>query len=342
MAKTMFGYDDGVDFKRPCTERENLLRVLHHQDALWTPNTLYAKCMVGAFDDLEKGGPRGNGIDGYGVEWVNYIPRPGRFILKDITKWRKEVTFPDVGSVDWAAKYEKERPRIDNEERYFVYSSCNGPFERLAALMGFEEALISMVEEPDATRALLEAVVDNKLEMAKQVALHYKTQPDAWESFDDVATARALFMSRQTYQEVIMPPTQRYYDEIRALGMDVLNHVCGRSEDLIEDYIKLGCVMVTSVQPANDIAGLIQKYGDKITIEGGFDSSGRSWAVASDEDVRNEVVRTLDAYAVYGRAYVYSAMPCAAIDNMADPENTRLMNVANDEYIKYGMKYNKY
>jgi uroporphyrinogen-III decarboxylase len=303
---------------------------------------MYAECTIGAFDALEKGGPKGNGIDGFGVEWVNYIPRPGRFILTDITKWKKELTFPDVNSVDWAAKYENDLKRIQKDEKYFVYASCNGPFERLASLMGFEGALISMFEEPEATRELFEAIVDNKIEMAKKVMQHYKTAPDAWENFDDVATARSLFMSRKMYEELIMPPTQRYYDEIRALGLDVKNHVCGHCEDLIEDYIALGCKIISSIQPVNDIAGIIQKYGDRITIEGGFDSSGRPWGQASEAEVRAEIDRSLDEYAVFGRAFILGPAAIASIENITSPENTRLMNIANDEYIKYGAKFHKY
>jgi len=342
MANVAFGYNDGIVFDRPCTERENFLRVIRHQEALWVPNNMYAECTIGAFDTWEKGGPKGNGIDGFGVEWVNYIPRPGRFILTDITKWKKTLTFPDLDAVDWAAKYENDLKRIDKDEKYFVYASCNGPFERLAALMGFEGALISMYEEPEATRELFEAVVDYKIEMAKKVMLHYRTAPDAWENFDDVATARSLFMSKKMYEELIMPPTRRYYKEIRALGMDVKNHVCGHCEDLINDYIALGCRIISSIQPVNDIAGLIEKYGDRITIEGGFDSSGRPWEQAGEEEVRREVDRCLDAYAVYGRAFVFSPAPIASITDILSPENTRLMSIANDEYIQYGAKFNRY
>ena len=90
--------------KKPITERENLLMVLNHQKGLWVPGR-DAQSGIGLWDPIEKGGISG-GLDGFGVNWVDMIPEPGRFLLKYFTQRKKLVTNTDVDKKDWAKKAE--------------------------------------------------------------------------------------------------------------------------------------------------------------------------------------------------------------------------------------------
>lgn len=81
------------------------------------------------------------------------------------------------------------------------------------------------------------------------------------------------------------------------LGMIPVQHTCGRAEDLIEDFIETGVVGWSSVQPSNDIAGLLDKYGGKIALIGGFDSNGPpALANASLKTIEDEVRRCFKEY----------------------------------------------
>jgi len=148
--------------------RENYLLAMEHKPTEFIPMAMLDTTFLGGMDDFEKGPPGGGGKDGFGVTWVfsNHtgingpIPEPGNFILKDVTEWKKVVTFPDVDAIGWENKAGTDMAQYDRDMLAVSYVSSNGPFERLAALMGFENALLSMAAEPEAVNDLFTAIVD--------------------------------------------------------------------------------------------------------------------------------------------------------------------------------------
>ena len=52
----------------------------------------------------------------------------------------------------------------------------NGIFERLHFLMGFENAMIAIIEEPEIVSAIVSAIADKKIEFIYKAAEYY--QPD--------------------------------------------------------------------------------------------------------------------------------------------------------------------
>lgn len=299
------------------TMKENYMMALEHKKPEWTPVFYYDNAVVGFCFSIgpwfEKG-PEGGGYDGFGIRWVNPasgggtpIPAPDEFILdsETIVDWKKIVKFPNVNDFDWEGESKNDLKGIDRNEKSVDFGSGNGPFERLAALMGFEEALMAMAEEPEACSDLISAIVDYKIQVVEKVAKYYK--PETFTNYDDVATERGLFMSPKTYRELIKPHTKRFYDAVKAYDMVPVQHTCGYAQDIIEDFIEIGAAAWTPVQPTNDIVGIQEKYGDKITIIGGFNTNGPAGAVgASDDVITKEIKRAIDTYGPRG-SYIYFA-----------------------------------
>jgi uroporphyrinogen-III decarboxylase len=253
---------------------------------------------------VDYGQPDTNYVDGFGVHWIDsesaiggLIPEPGKFVLKDITRWKQTITIPKVDDFDWKKYAEEEYAimGIERDKRALVYNSTSGIWERLAALMGFEEAMIALVEEPEACDELFTAITDVKIKIAEKVALYYKA--DAFMNYDDIATERGLFMSPQTYRTLIKPHHKRLNDAVRNFGMIPMQHTCGLAELCVEDYIETGAEVWNSIQPSNDIKGLLDKHGDRLCLEGGFDSNGKcSRPDATVEDIVAEVERCFLEY----------------------------------------------
>ncbi len=297
------------------TTKENYMMAMDHKKPDWTPVYLVDNAGVGFCVDIgpwfEKG-PVGGGYDGFGVRWVNPasgggtpIPAPGEFILdsETIVDWKKIVKFPDVNDYDWEGISKADLAKIDRNEMAVDWGSGNGPYERLASLLGFEEALIAMYEEPEACLDLMNAIVDYKIQTVEKVAKYYK--PEYWTNYDDVATERGLFMSPDTYRSLIKPPTKRYYDAVKSFGIKPIQHTCGYAQNIIEDFIDIGAVAWTPVQPTNDITTLIETYGDHFTIIGGFDSNGPAATVdATQETIDQENKRAIDTYGGHG-SYIF-------------------------------------
>ncbi len=311
--------------KLPFDMREEYFKFLRHEPTTIVVNQLIATAMAGfgALNGpwIEKG-PMGGGYDGFGVRWVTpasgggaAIPAPGEFILEDVCDWREVVKFPDLEAFDWTADAQMHLGNVDRRAQAVDFGLGNGVFERLASLMGFEEALCAMVTDPEEVDAFFTALTDWKIEFAKKVKQYYN--PDTITYYDDIATERNLFMSPNTYRTLIKPHHKRFAMAARELGMLPIYHCCGRAEDVVEDMIDCGWVAWTSVQPSNDIVSLCKAYGDRFGFIGGFDSNGRpAQADATEEESRAEVRRCIDVYGSTERGFCLFAFKLV---NSLDP-----------------------
>lgn len=327
------------------TPKENFLNVIQHKDPVWTPQYVI-DCVTTGFGALpgpafEKG-PLGGGYDGFGIRWVAPasgggapIPAPGEHIMdyEQVTEWRDFVKFPDLDAFDWEAYAAQDLAGMDGKgidrDRVAVdFGSGNGPFERLAALMGFEDALLAIALEPEATKDLVEAIIDWKIKLIPYVKEYL--DPDMFTNYDDICTEKGPFLSPDAYREIIKPGTKRLFDAVRDAGMIPIQHTCGFAEPFVQDFIDIGADCWTSVQACNDIDMLLTEYGERITFMGGWDSNGpASMPEATDQMIEKEVHRCFDEYG--GRkGFVFFGFRTT---NSLDPqrimeENMRVFNVS--------------
>jgi uroporphyrinogen-III decarboxylase len=289
--------------------KENYLRALRHEETEYVPVQASwgfrggDTFLTGFLYPLDTGDKNTSFRDAYGVRWKGFetvagpalLPAPGEIILKDVTRWKKDITIPDVENCDWQKLAEQELFNIDRDKQVLYFMSTNSVWERLTSLMGFEEAMIALIEEPEACDELFTAITDYKIRMAEKVAIYYKA--DVFVHCDDIATELNLFMSPETYRKLIKPHHKRLCNAVRNLGMFPVQHTCGHAESLVEDFIETEMASWNSVQPHNDIVGLLDKYGEKFTFEGGFNSSGKpANPNASIEEVTTEVERCFREY----------------------------------------------
>ncbi|MDO4621724.1 MAG: uroporphyrinogen decarboxylase family protein [Eubacteriales bacterium] len=298
--------------------KSNYVNFLNHKPTTLVPNSFVGNKVMGfgAINgpSIEKGDQFGDCMDGFGIRWEYpstgggaAIPDCNSTILDDVTEWRDKVHIPNPADFDWKAAYEAECKMIGEPNRDFEtvdFGFGNGVFERLAALMGFENALISLAAEPDDTYELMEAITDYKIAALDYIIDAY--HPDTITYFDDCATQRNLFMSPNTYRELIKPHHKRFAQECIKRGVIPLFHCCGYAEAIVEDMIDCGWAAWTSVQISNDICGLIEKYGDRIGFIGGYDTNGEPARIdASNEIIETEVKRCLDTYGKYHKGYCF-------------------------------------
>jgi uroporphyrinogen-III decarboxylase len=280
------------------TPKENYLRALRHEETEYVPVFGVDSKYVCGYNPIER--PAGGGIDGFGVRWVNSgsaggatLPAPGEFMLEDPRDWKKKLTIPDLNAYNWD-KLAEEASQVDRS-KIAVGFSLDGVFLRLTYFMGFENALIAMAEEPDVVNDIYTAVTDYKIKFAEKIAQYIK--PDSFTYSDDFASELNLFTSPDTYRALIKPHHKRFFAACRNLGMIPIQHTCGRAEDIVEDIIDAGAEAWSVVQPRNDLKGLLDKYGDRLAFEGGFNTNGRAaMQDATIEEVETEVKRCYDEY----------------------------------------------
>lgn len=296
--------------------KTNHLNFLNHKPTSLIPCTFVGNKVLGfgALNGpaIEKGAQFGDCMDGFGIRWEYpstgggaAIPANDVFVLDDICDWREKVHIPDPAEFDWKACCQMECQILgepDREHELVEFGFGNGVFERLAALMGFEEALYSIAAEPEEVDALFTAITDYKVKSLDYIIDAY--HPDTIVYYDDIATQKAPFISLETYRTLIKPHHKRFAQECIKRGIIPIYHCCGRAESMVEDMIDCGWAAWTSVQPTNDICKLIETYGDRISFLGGYDTTGpAARASVTQEEIDAEVKRCIETYGPYHRAY---------------------------------------
>jgi hypothetical protein len=109
--------------------RENLLRVLNHEEAEYVPCGLIDMTFTGFSAPFEKG-PPGGGRDAFGVRWSvsdagssQPLPAPGEFILTDITAWKKQIAIPNPDDFEWERDAERDLAPYDTNTVVVDYGS---------------------------------------------------------------------------------------------------------------------------------------------------------------------------------------------------------------------------
>ena len=163
------------------------------------------------------------GLDWFGVQWraekPAAIPDPSApRILTDIERWREQVSFPDLDTWDWEyAKAIDKVAEVDRENKLYEVLIKEGPFERMHALMGMQEAFTALLTDREEIEALATAITDFKCRLIDKVAEHYR--PDIINYHDDYGTQRNMMFAPELWREIFKPLLKRVADACHSHGI---------------------------------------------------------------------------------------------------------------------------
>lgn len=317
------------------TERENALNTILHGKSAWIPCRWKSVRQCGHSVMKETGptnekGQRIGGLDCWGVNWVLTdqgvdAPTPDSKqppLLEDVTEWRT-LKFPDVEGQDWENGAKNELKDYEGD-KLLVYFDTEGLFNRMTDLMGFEEAMTALILEPEECYEFIGAIADHKIKIIEHAAKYYK--PDVFCYMDDMAAATSLMISPNTYRELFKDHHARIIKAIRDNGMIAEQHICGKWDDLMDDFAEIGVQIMFPAQPSNDLHRLQEKYPEMV-IEGGADSQATIFSVdATTEAGIAEARRCVDEYGKTGRYMLH-------VSRSGEP------NVAHEAFYEEGWRY---
>lgn len=245
--------------------------------------------------DPIEGGP--DAKDCWGVTWTYPQDSIGPFpladeehlVLKDITHWRDYVKMPetDFPEEEWQPLV-AEAETVDRNEYFVTACFFAGLFERTHHLMGMEECMINLYEEPEHMHDLIDYLMQYELKMAQQICKHYK--PTALWRQDDWGSQRSTFMSNDMFREFYFEPTRKIYQYYKDHGVEIiLHHSNAFGETMMEEMIETGVDIWQGVVLSNNIPKIIAEYGEKITIMGGLDNGVIDHPNWKKEDLEAEV-----------------------------------------------------
>ena len=307
------------------TPRENMLMAYRHETPAYIPCTYIDAGVMIPYAQGERYTGIERGKDWFGVEWVYEptvhapMPDPGKHMFEDIADWRDFVRFPDLDAVDWekaayldlhgdvvAANQGKgyvplKRGKSVMDGGKLGYALVlNGMFERMHAFMGFENALVSLVTDPEECFQFFSAMADYKIEFFKKIAKYYPV--DVINAHDDYGASDRMFMSPEVWRKLLKPNLKRMVDAVHELGLIYQHHSCGFIEPIIGDLVEIGVDALDPLQVTNkNIREIKDKYQSKLTFVGGMDNVNvLDVENATPEEIQNEYKRATDLLAPGG------------------------------------------
>ena len=321
------------------TVKENFMRLLNAEIPEYIPT--YNMMWSGASLPMLWGtrNPDGTGKSIWGVDIVTdsagLLPpmaRTSDFVLKDITKWRDVIKYPDLGldKSAWEAMAKEANDRRDPNIP-FGGGPGGGPFLLLMDLMGFDEGLSACFEEPDEVKALLDYFLDFYYDIGKNILYYYK--PDYGSFGDDIANERNPFVSLEMFRDIFAPYWAKIYSLYNEAGIPSTQHTCGRFDLFLDDLVEMGANMWEPAQESNDYAAIKAKYGRKIALCTGGPDPRLMPLNVTEEECRARMRKHVELLAADGGYATFEFDPAFGVPSFLEEENKRI-GWMYDEFLK--------
>jgi hypothetical protein len=186
-----------------------------------------------------------------------------------------------------------------------VYGSIIEVNECLTRLIGQENTMMWMGEEPERMGAVINRIGAYYLEMAKAEIAAGEGLLDGFLIWGDVAYKNGMFFSPAYWREYFKPWVAQIAAHAHARGLPVFYHGCGNVKSIFEDYIEVGIDAYNplEVKAGMDAVELRRQYGHRISFCG--NSNVQVWETGDRAAIRREVLRKLNA--AKGGGYIFQS-----------------------------------
>lgn len=193
-------------------------------------------------------------------------------VLKDITQWETVVKPPVLDTSDeaWAEAVELANS-VNLEEKFVAACQMPGVFEMTHHMMGMEDALMALYEEPECMHGLIDRVTEFELRRAQMII--DRIQPDALFHHDDWGGQASTFISPDMFEEFFLAPYKKIYKFWKDNGVElIIHHSDSYAATLVPHMIEMGIDIWQGAMSTNNIPKLVEEYGCQISFMGGLDS----------------------------------------------------------------------
>jgi uroporphyrinogen-III decarboxylase len=239
--------------------------------------------------------PGGSAVNSWGVtvKWIEGHPGPfpvhdaAHKVVKDVAKWKNVVKMPktDYTGAEWE-QYAKIAEAVDKKEYFSTVTFFCGVFEQCHYLMGIDDCLAALYDEPEAMHELIDYITEFELKYAEGVTKYLK--PDALFHHDDWGTQISTFMSPEMFDEFYLPAYKKIYAYYKSHGVEVIvHHSDSYAATLVPEMIEMGVDVFQGCITTNKVPELVKKYGGKISFMGDLNNG-----VMDKEDWTKELVRS--------------------------------------------------
>lgn len=254
-------------------------------------------------------------------------------VLKDITEWKKYVKVPPYPTSDeaWAPAIAHANS-VNRDEEFVAPLIVPGVFEQTHNLMGMEDALMALYEEPEAMHELIDYITQHELDKA-QVIID-KIHPDAIFHHDDWGSQKNSFLSPEMFKEFYLPAYKKIYGFYKKHGVELIVHHCDSfAANLVPFMIEMGVDIWQGVMSTNNISELIKQYGGQITFMGGLDSGAIDFPAWTPENCAKHVE---EACRKYGKLFYIPCLtqggPMSSFPGVYDEVNKQIDRMSKEMF----------
>jgi uroporphyrinogen decarboxylase len=258
--------------------------------------------------------------------------------------WKKKASTPElIGfSITSRAIWEEHKPRMamnegrvdwtgnravydDARERGLFYYIGFGPgFTKVCNMVGPEQLLITMIEDPSWVKDMLMTDAQLCADIAEEM-LGRGFDADAGWIFDDLGYKHRSFFAPRVYRELVQPAHRLMCEPFLRRGKPVLLHSCGYTMELMPALLDTGFAVIQplEVKAGNDMVALKKTYGDRVAFMGGIDV--RAMAHSDPTVLEREISSKIPAV-MQGGGYIYHS-DHSVPDNVSFAQYQRVMEL---------------
>lgn len=238
-------------------------------------------------------------------EWKDSYAPPARLecTVNTWDQWLKvkphlQVS-PDRISREMLDAYRRWR----EQDRFVVAEPVEPMWYVLDHLMGFQNALLLIAEQPDLLSDILNTYTDFLQGMCQLCMERGITFDGLW-FFSDLCYKNGMLFSPRTYRELLMPCHRRVKAWCQAQGIPLLLHCDGDVRQFIPLLIEAGfdAIQPLEARAGNDVRELKRLYGTQIVFFGNI--SADVMAYGTDEQLEEEI-RSKLSVAMQDGGYIY-------------------------------------
>ncbi len=174
----------------------------------------------------------------------------------------------DVSAIrDEALRYERQYAILGGDWSPFWHDAID--------LLGMENLMLRMYDEPDAVGAVVEHIVDYYAAVSERI---FEAAADAIDVFfigNDFGSQTGPLLGEDLFRRFFLPHLRRLVELGHSYNLKVMMHCCGGFAPLIPAMIEIGLDGLHAVQPScygMDLRVLKNTYGRKIVFNGAIDS----------------------------------------------------------------------
>jgi len=169
----------------------------------------------------------------------------------------------------------RRRARAAPQDRIRLGVVWSAHFQDACAAFGMEQAMISMLTNPEMYRAVIDRITAFYLRANEIFYEATRGALDAVLIGNDFGSQTGLMLDRALIQEHVFPGTRQLVEQAKSYGLTVIHHSCGSVFPIIEDLVGLGVDVVHPIQALAremDAPNLKAHFDGKVAFCGGVDA----------------------------------------------------------------------